>query len=65
MVEEELDFHVELLPESFKIEKKLSLCPLWLLVEDEGDESLDSGADGGEGQVDQHEEEQERPDTGS
>ena len=50
---------------SFKIEKKLSLCPLWLLVEDEGDESLDSGADGGEGQVDQHEEEQERPATGS
>ena len=49
---------------SFKIEK-LSLCPLWLLVEDEGDESLDSGADGGESQVDQHEEEQERPNKGS
>ena len=47
-----------------KLKKKLSLCPLWLLVEDEGDESLDSGADGGEGQVDQHEKEQERPDTG-
>ena len=47
-----------------KLKKKLSLCPLWLLVEDEGDESLDSGADGGEGQVDQHEEEQERPDPG-
>ena len=48
-----------------KLKKKLSLCPLWLLVEDEGDESLDSGADGGESQVDQHEEEQERPNKGS
>ena len=37
------------------------LGPLWLLVQDEGNKSLDSRADGREGQVDQHEEEQEGP----
>ena len=36
-------------------------CPLWFLVENKGEERLDPATDGGEGEVDQHEEEEEGP----
>ena len=38
------------------------LCPLWLCVQNEGTECLHSPADRGQSQVDEHEEEEERPD---
>ncbi len=41
-----------------------SLLKAGLLVQDEGEEGLDPATDGGERQVDQHEEEQKAPDGG-
>ena len=40
------------------------LGPLRLLVQHEGHEGLDSAGDGGEGEVDHHEEEEEGPERG-
>ena len=39
--------------------------PLRLLVQHEGHEGLDSAGDGGEGEVDHHEEEEEGPERGN